>query len=147
MGQTPAGPGQIQAVQQHVDSPAAVTAVAPSAPDTQEIPESVTAELEKLEQEGGAMVEVEGVGAILAELGDDKELLGKGSDKMSMKENTGNIFMFLIVHCILILKYRKKSIYVNACHLVCGRNQGRITSVINQQLHLHNFHIKHFKNS
>jgi hypothetical protein len=66
-----------------VASPAAVAAVATSAADTQEIPESVTAELEKLEQEGGAMVEVEGVGAILAELGDDKELLGKetcGSD-------------------------------------------------------------------
>ena len=81
MSQTPAGPGQIPAVQQHVDSPTAVTAVAASAADTQEIPESVTAELEKLEQEGGAMVEVEGVGAILAELGDDKELLGKESDQ------------------------------------------------------------------
>jgi hypothetical protein len=54
-----------------------VTAAATSAADAQEIPESVTAELEKLEQEGGAMVEVEGVGAILAELGDDKELLGE----------------------------------------------------------------------
>jgi len=82
VSQTPAGPGQIPAVQQHVDSPTAVTAVAASTSDTQEIPESVTAELEKLEQEGGAMVEVEGVGAILAELGDDKELLGKESDKM-----------------------------------------------------------------
>ena len=92
MSQTPAGPGQIPAVQQHVDSPAAVTAVAASAPDTQEIPESVTAELEKLEQEGGAMVEVEGVGAILAELGDDKELLGKESDEISMKENAGNAY-------------------------------------------------------
>jgi hypothetical protein len=69
------------AVQQHVGSPTVVTAVAA---DTQEIPESVTAELEKLEQEGGAMVEVEGVGAILAELGDDKELLGKESDNMSL---------------------------------------------------------------
>lgn len=64
----------------HVSSPTAghqVTAAATSAADAQEIPESVTAELEKLEQEGGAMVEVEGVGAILAELGDDKELLGE----------------------------------------------------------------------
>jgi hypothetical protein len=60
-----------------VASPASAAAVSASAADTQEIPESVTAELEKLEQEGGAMVEVEGVGAILAELGDDKELLGK----------------------------------------------------------------------
>jgi hypothetical protein len=74
-----------------------VTGVAASAPDTQEIPESVTAELEKLEQEGGAMVEVEGVGAILAELGDDKELLGKESDKMSTKENAGNTFMLLFI--------------------------------------------------
>jgi histone-lysine N-methyltransferase MLL3 len=61
-----------------VASPASAAAVSASAADTQEIPESVTAELEKLEQEGGPMVEVEGVGAILAELGDDKELLGKG---------------------------------------------------------------------
>lgn len=69
-----------QTVQQHVaSSPAGqqAAAAATSAADNQEIPESVTAELEKLEQEGGAMVEVEGVGAILAELGDDKELLGK----------------------------------------------------------------------
>jgi hypothetical protein len=78
------------AVQQHVGSPTAVTAVAASTADTQEIPESVTAELEKLEQEGGAMVEVEGVGAILAELGDDKELLGKESDKVSMDESAGD---------------------------------------------------------
>lgn len=44
----------------------------------EEIPESVTAELEKLEQEeGGGMVEVEGVGAILGDLvEDDDELLG-----------------------------------------------------------------------
>lgn len=66
-----------QTLQQHVASPSAGQQVTASAADTQEIPESVTAELEKLEQEGGAMVEVEGVGAILAELGDDKELLGK----------------------------------------------------------------------
>ena len=95
MSQTPAGPGQITAVQQHVGSPTAVTAVAASAPDTQEIPESVTAELEKLEQEGGTMVEVEGVGAILAELGDDKELLGKESEKVSIKENACNTCVLL----------------------------------------------------
>jgi hypothetical protein len=40
---------------------------------------------------------VEGVGAILAELGDDKELLGKENDKMSMKENAGNTFMLLFI--------------------------------------------------
>jgi hypothetical protein len=57
----------------------------------------VTAELEKLEQEGGAMVEVEGVGAILAELGDDKELLGKESDKISVKENAGTTCMLWFV--------------------------------------------------
>ncbi|PSN55751.1 hypothetical protein C0J52_04799, partial [Blattella germanica] len=56
-----------------------VTTVTASPGDSQEIPESVTAELEKLEQDGG-MVEVEGVGAILAELGDDKELLAMGND-------------------------------------------------------------------
>ena len=45
-----------------------------------EIPESVTAELEKLEQEGhaGSISEVgECVGALLSDLGDDDELLGK----------------------------------------------------------------------
>lgn len=40
-----------------------------STADAQEIPESVTEELEKLEEEG--------VGSILAEIGDDDELLGK----------------------------------------------------------------------
>lgn len=50
--------------------------------DNQEIPDSVTAELEKLEQEGGGMVEVEGVGDILGGLGeDDDELLAEmGAD-------------------------------------------------------------------
>lgn len=45
----------------------------------EEIPESVTAELEKLEQEEGgpSLVEVEGVNAILGDLvEDDDELLG-----------------------------------------------------------------------
>lgn len=50
-----------------------------------EIPDNVTAELEKLEQEGGAspMVEVaEGVNAIFGDLADDDdELLGKFSYK------------------------------------------------------------------
>ncbi|CAG2053010.1 unnamed protein product [Timema podura] len=54
--------------------------IAGQAHDTQEIPESVTAELEKLEQEGGPMVEVEGVSAILADLGDDDELLDENLD-------------------------------------------------------------------
>lgn len=52
------------------------TTVSPSEPS--EIPDNVTAELEKLEQEGAPMVEVEGVSAILGDLGDDDdELLGK----------------------------------------------------------------------
>lgn len=47
--------------------------------EASEIPDNVTAELEKLEQEGaGPMVEVEGVSAILGDLADDDdELLGK----------------------------------------------------------------------
>lgn len=50
--------------------------VSPSEPS--EIPDNVTAELEKLEQEGAPIVEVEGVSAILGDLGDDDdELLGK----------------------------------------------------------------------
>lgn len=50
--------------------------VSPS--ESSEIPDNVTAELEKLEQEGAPIVEVEGVSAILGDLGDDDdELLGK----------------------------------------------------------------------
>lgn len=47
--------------------------------EASEIPDNVTAELEKLEQEGaGPMVEVEGVSAILGDLADDDdELLGE----------------------------------------------------------------------
>lgn len=47
--------------------------------EASEIPDNVTAELEKLEQEGaGPIVEVEGVSAILGDLADDEdELLGK----------------------------------------------------------------------
>lgn len=46
--------------------------------EASEIPDNVTAELEKLEQEGaGPIVEVEGVSAILGDLADDDdELLG-----------------------------------------------------------------------
>ncbi|KAL1140882.1 hypothetical protein AAG570_000810 [Ranatra chinensis] len=48
----------------------------------EEIPDSVTAELEKLEQEGGSMAEVEAVSAILGDLvEDDDELLAEmGAD-------------------------------------------------------------------
>lgn len=46
--------------------------------ETSEIPDNVTAELEKLEQEGAPMVEVENVSAILGDLADDDdELLGQ----------------------------------------------------------------------
>lgn len=50
-----------------------------NAMETSEIPDNVTAELEKLEQEEGPpMVEAESVSAILGDLGeDDDELLGK----------------------------------------------------------------------
>ncbi|CAD6215553.1 GSCOCG00000363001-RA-CDS [Cotesia congregata] len=43
--------------------------------EASEIPDNVTAELEKLEQEGAPMVEVEGVGAILGDLADDDDEL------------------------------------------------------------------------
>lgn len=53
-----------------------------------EIPDNVTAELEKLEQEGAPMVEVEGVSAILGDLADDDdELLGKFSFSQEKKLN------------------------------------------------------------
>lgn len=54
----------------------------PSASEASEIPDNVTAELEKLEQEGAPMVEVEGVSAILGDLAeDDDELLAEmGAD-------------------------------------------------------------------
>ena len=64
-----------------VRSPTIVTSVNDSnvsMSETSEIPDNVTAELEKLEQEGAPMVEVENVSAILGDLGDDDdELLGK----------------------------------------------------------------------
>lgn len=51
----------------------------PTVPTTEpsEIPDNVTAELEKLEQEGAPMSEVEGVGAIFDGLDDDDELFGE----------------------------------------------------------------------
>lgn len=43
----------------------------------QEIPDNVTAELEKLEEETGTMAELQGVGDILGGLGDeDDDILG-----------------------------------------------------------------------
>lgn len=58
--------------------PATVNEATVSPSESSEIPDNVTAELEKLEQEGAPMVEVEGVSAILGDLGDDDdELLGK----------------------------------------------------------------------
>lgn len=53
----------------------------PNSAETQEIPDNVTAELEKLEQENGGMVEVEGVSDILGLGEDDDELLAEmGAD-------------------------------------------------------------------
>ena len=58
-----------------VSAPA--TNQAENAVSDQEIPDNVTAELEKLEQETGTMAELQGVGDILGGLGDDDdELLG-----------------------------------------------------------------------
>lgn len=58
--------------------------VSPSEPS--EIPDNVTAELEKLEQEGAPMVEVEGVSAILEDLGDDDdELLGEKNNSNALR--------------------------------------------------------------
>lgn len=81
---------QVQSVSTQGSAPAPASAPAPPAPaqpaqgnihsmaDSQEIPDSVTAELEKLEQEGGAMAEVDNVTDILGGLvEDDDELLGK----------------------------------------------------------------------
>lgn len=60
-------------VTQHPQSAPAETTNA----SDQEIPDNVTAELEKLEQETGTMVELQGVSDILGGLGDDDdELLG-----------------------------------------------------------------------
>lgn len=56
----------------------AVTEANVTMSETSEIPDNVTAELEKLEQEGAPMAEVENVSAILGDLADeDDELLGK----------------------------------------------------------------------
>lgn len=50
----------------------------PENSSSEEIPDNVTAELEKLEQESGTMAELQGVSDILGGLGDDDdELLGK----------------------------------------------------------------------
>ena len=56
----------------------AVSETSVNAPEASEIPDNVTAELEKLEQEGAPMVEVENVSAILGDFPEDEdELLGK----------------------------------------------------------------------
>lgn len=66
-------PGMIRPTLIHT----ATTNVNETTSEPPEIPDNVTAELEKLEQEGAPMVEVEGVSAILGDLGeDDDELLG-----------------------------------------------------------------------
>lgn len=54
------------------------SATAENANNEQEIPDNVTAELEKLEEESGTMVELQGVSDILGGLGDDDDdILGK----------------------------------------------------------------------
>ncbi|KAL3280233.1 hypothetical protein HHI36_017729 [Cryptolaemus montrouzieri] len=67
-----------------IPQPAATSSllVSSSAASDQEIPDNVTAELEKLEQETGTMVELQGVSDILGGLGeDDDELLAEmGAD-------------------------------------------------------------------
>lgn len=72
-----------QALQKNVvhQVPTSLAAVTPTgnepASTDQEIPDNVTAELEKLEQDG-TMVELQGVGDLLGGLPeDDDELLGK----------------------------------------------------------------------
>lgn len=57
--------------------------------DTQEIPDNVTAELEKLEHENAVMSEVEGVGDLLGDLGedDDDELLNSLTAEMGADFN------------------------------------------------------------
>lgn len=67
-----------------------VDAVAqPADADTQEIPDNVTAELEKLEHENAVMSEVEGVGDLLGDLGedDDDELLNSLTAEMGADFN------------------------------------------------------------
>lgn len=65
------------------------TAVQPPDSDTQEIPDNVTAELEKLEHENAVMSEVEGVGDLLGDLGedDDDELLNSLTAEMGADFN------------------------------------------------------------
>lgn len=72
------GPSATQSA--NIVASASVTATRPvtsplasASSESQEIPDNVTAELEKLEQENGGMVEVEGVGDILGGLADDDD--------------------------------------------------------------------------
>lgn len=65
---------RVPSIDQHV---AASNANNDSSSTDQEIPDNVTAELEKLEQETGTMVELQGVSEILGGLGeDDDDILG-----------------------------------------------------------------------
>lgn len=60
-----------------------------SAAEPSEIPDNVTAELEKLEQEGAPIGEVEGVNAIFGDLGeDDDELFGKNFINYYLKKKS-----------------------------------------------------------
>jgi hypothetical protein len=71
--------GQIAAMQRPPLSQTPAVANTPSTSENttndQEIPDNVTAELEKLEQETGTMAELQGVGDILGGLGDDDDEL------------------------------------------------------------------------
>lgn len=74
---TPNAPVAVQRTPMAQPSPVAPASSATTESSEQEIPDNVTAELEKLEQEG-SMVELQGVGDIFGGLGDDDdELLGK----------------------------------------------------------------------
>lgn len=84
--------GQQQRLPTPAQVPTSTTSTVVSSPlptstsETQEIPDNVTAELEKLEQENG-MVEVEGVGDILGGLADDDdELLAEMGNDFNILE-------------------------------------------------------------
>lgn len=84
----------------------AVTETNVSTSEASEIPDNVTAELEKLEQEGAPMVEVEGVSAILGDLADDDdELLGKN------KKESSYIFISFVKELIFILKSHLETLF------------------------------------
>lgn len=71
---------QLQRPQSAVEQKMAAGSGGPveNAPNEQEIPDNVTAELEKLEEESGTMAELQGVSDILGGLGDeDDDILGE----------------------------------------------------------------------